>query len=150
MNSRDFIKGIVQFVNTAELPGETAYTIVAKLSLLDEHVAGLESENARLKDENEKLKIQIKCLQPEIEEVSKETIEVMKLFFERAQDISVDEVAKAFKWNQSVADYHLDVLLKKRFIRESSVRTQTIFGAGTARFGLTTLGRRYILQFLTV
>ena len=150
MNSRDFIKGMVEFVNTAELPPEAARTLVAKLSVLDDQVAGLENDHARLKDENEKLKIQIKCLQPQQEEVSQETIGVMKLFYEQAGEISADEISRTFKWNPSIADYHLDVLLKKRFIRESSVRTDTIFGSGIARYGLTTLGRRYILQYLTV
>jgi predicted nuclease with TOPRIM domain len=147
---RDSLKKVAHLVNGSGLPKETVHLIESKLDVLTDQIAGLESENARLKDENEKLKIQVKCLQPQTEEVSKENIQVLKLFFERAQDISAEDVSTAFKWKQSVADYHIDVLLKKRFIRESSIKMHTPFGSSVSKFGLTTLGRRYIIQFAAI
>jgi cell division protein FtsB len=150
MTARDSIKKLLHLVNTVGLPKESTHVLETKISTLDEQVAALESENARLKDENEKLKIQVTCLQPQTEEISKDTIRVLKLLFERAHDTSVDDISTAFKWKQGVADYHIDVLLKKRFIRESSVGMQTAFGSSVPKFGLTTLGRRYIIQFTDV
>jgi hypothetical protein len=148
MTARDSLKRLAHLVNTAGLPKEVAHTIETKLALLDDQIAALESDIARLKEENEKMKIQVTCLQPQTEEVSKETIQVLKLFFERAQDISAEDVSIAFKWKQSIGDYHIDVLLKKRFIRESSIKMHTAFGSSISKFGLTTLGRRYIIQYM--
>jgi predicted nuclease with TOPRIM domain len=150
MTARDTIKKILHLVNTVGLPKETIYALETKLSSLEEQVMMLQSESTRLKDENEKLKIQVKCLQPQTEEISKDTIRVMKLLFERADDISADYISKAFKRKQGVVDYHIDVLLKKRFIRESSVGMETPFGSSMPKIGLTTLGRRYIIQFADV
>jgi hypothetical protein len=150
MTARDSIKKLLHLVSTLELPKETIHILETKLSSLEEQVMVLENENNRLKDENEKLKIQVKCLQPQTEEISKDTVRVMKLLFERASDISTDDISSAFKWKQGVTDYHIDVLLKKRFIRESSVGMQTPFGSSIKKFGLTTLGRRFIIQFADI
>jgi predicted nuclease with TOPRIM domain len=147
MTVRDSLKRLIHLVKTAGLPSETLHVIETKLSSLEDQIVALENENSKLREESEKLKIQVKCLQPQSEEVSKDTIGVLKLFFERARDISAEDISKAFKWRQSVADYHVEVLLKKRFIRESTIGMQTAFGSSAMRYGLTTLGRRYIIQY---
>jgi predicted nuclease with TOPRIM domain len=150
MTARDSIKKLHQQLNTIGLPKESMYVLETKLSSLEEQIMMLENENTRLKDENEKLKIQVKCLQPQTEEISNDTIRIMKLLFERANEISADDISTAFKWKLGVADYHIEVLLKKRFIREASVGMQTAFGSSVPRYSLTTLGRRYIIQFADV
>jgi hypothetical protein len=150
MTARDYVKKMLHLVNTVGLPKEAIHGLETKLLSLEEEVMILENENTRLKDENEKLKIQVKCLQPQTEEISKDTIRVLKHLFERAGDTSANDISKAFKWKQGVTDYHIEVLLKKRFIREYSVGMQTAFGSSELKFGLTTLGRRFIIQYTDV
>jgi len=150
MTARESIKNLFHLLSTVGLPKESIHLLETRLSSLEGHLTTLESQNAHLKDENEKLKIQVKCLQPQSDEISKDTIRVLKLLFERARDISADDISTAFKWKQGIADYHIDVLLRRRFIRESSMGMETPFGSSVLSFGLTTLGRRYIIQYTDV
>jgi hypothetical protein len=147
MTARDSLKRIIHLVKTTGLTSETIHGIETKLLSLEDQIVALENENSKLREETEKLKIQVKCFQPQSEEASKDTIGVLKLFFERAGDISPEDISKALKWKQSVVDYHVDVLLKKRYIRESTIGMQTAFGSSAMRYGLTTLGRRFIIQY---
>jgi len=144
MSALDSINEVVCLMKTAGLTKESAQCIEMPLSSLAEQIKAMESECARLKAENEKLKMQITSLQPQGEEISHDTAEILKHFFEQAREISADEISAVFKWKQSVVDYHIDVLLNKRFIRESEKGMQTSSGA---RFGLTTLGRRYVVEY---
>jgi hypothetical protein len=151
MTALDTVKKVGHLVNTAGLAKEVVHLVETKLSLLlTEQIMAMESEYAHLEAENEKLKIQVKCLQPQSEEVSQDTVEILKLFLERGQDISADEISAVFKWKPSVVEYHIDVLLKKRFIRESTIGMQTPFGSSVSKFGLTTLGRRYVIQYIAI
>ena len=148
MNAHETAKEVVQLARNAGLKNEVIELLELKLSLLTEHITTLQGEKARVQSENEKLKIQLKCLEPKDEEPSHDTIGILKLFFDHAKDISVTDITTAVKWKQSVVDYHLDVLLKKRFIRESTLGLKTPFGSSESMFGLTTLGRRYVIQYL--
>ena len=68
-------------------------------------------------------------LPEEGEELSGDTIKILRLFFDRAGEISTEEIIKLFGLKPSVADYHIDVLLKKKFIRETTAGIQTLFGS---------------------
>jgi hypothetical protein len=148
MTALDTVKKVVHLVNTAGLAKETVQLIEMRLSSLTGQIMAMESEYANLKAENEKLKIQIKCLQPQSEEIGPDTVKILKFFFEQAHDVSANEISAVFKWKPGVVEYHIDVLLKKRFIRESTIGMQTPFGASESKFGLTTLGRRYVIQYM--
>ena len=150
MTARDSIQKLFQILSSSGIPKEPLHILETKLTSLEEQVITLENEIKRLKSENEQLKVHLKCLEPQTEEISKDTIGILKLLFERAGDISADDISATFKWKQEVVDYHLDVLLKKRFIRESSLGMRTAFGSSLQTYGLTTLGRRYILQFADI
>jgi len=139
------VKEFVRIAANAGLAKEVIALLEKKAALLTEQVAALESEYANLKAENANLKAQLKLLPREGEELSRDTIKILKLFFDRASDISTEEILKSFNLKPSVADYHIDVLLKKKFIRETFVGMQPPFGSGVSKFGLTSLGRRYVL-----
>lgn len=147
MPARDSIKKALQAINAAALPRETKHVLETKLSSLEDQIIALENENHRLKAENERLKVHVQCLQPQTEEISQDTIRVLKFLFDRAGNTVAEDITRAFKWKQGAVDSHIGVLLKKRFIRESSMGMQTAFGSSQTRFGLTSLGRRYIIQF---
>jgi len=146
MSPLDAANDVVQLLKTAGLKKETFDLVESKLSSLTGELIVLEDENARLKEEMEKLKAQTKGLESQIEELSPESAGVLKLFFDQGKDISAEEIAAVVKWKQSVVDYHLDVLLKKKFIREVTLGLASPSQSGTVTYGLTTLGRRYALQ----
>jgi hypothetical protein len=149
MNALETAKDVVRIARTAGLKKESLDVLELKLSLITEQMTALEGQNTSLKEENEKLKIQVKCLEPQPEEISPDTVGILKFFFEQARDVSTGEITAAVSWKQSVVDYHIDVLLKKRFIRETTLGMKTAFGSSETMFGLTTLGRRYAVQYLT-
>ena len=139
-------KEFVRIAANAGLAKEAITLLETKAALLTEQIAALESEYAHLKAENAHLKMQLKLSSREGDELSRDTIKILKLFFDRASDISTEEIAKSFNLKPSVADYHIDVLLKKKLIRETNAGMQTVFGLGVSKFGLTSLGRRYVLE----
>jgi len=137
---------IVRIATNAGLAKDLIAAVEKKAAALAERVATLEKEQAGLRVENADLKAQLRLLPEEGEELSGDTIKILRLFFDRAVDISAEEIIKSFNFKPSVADYHIDVLLKKKFIRETTAGIQTLFGANVAKFGLTSLGRRYVLE----
>jgi len=139
-------KDFVRIAANAGLAKEVITLLGRKAALLTEQVAALESESAHLKVENANLKTQLKLLSREGEELSRDTIKILKLFFDRASDLSTEEILKSSNLKPSVADYHIDVLLKKKLLRETTVGMQTLFGSSVPKFGLTSLGRRYVLE----
>jgi hypothetical protein len=140
------VKEIVRIAASAGLAKDAIILLEKKAALLAEQVAALESEQARLRVENANLKAQLRLLPEEGEELSGDTVKILRLFFDRACDISTEEIVKSFGFKPSVADYHIDVLLKKKFIRETTAGIQTLFGSNVSKFGLTSLGRRYVLE----
>jgi hypothetical protein len=140
---------VKEIVHIAASPGlaKDAITLLEKKAvLLAEQVAALESEQAGLRAENANLKAQLRLLPEEGEELSGDTKKILKLFCDRACDISTEEILKSFNLKPSVGDYHIDVLLKKKFIRETTSEMLEPSGFGVSKFGLTTLGRRYVLE----
>jgi wobble nucleotide-excising tRNase len=140
------VKEIVRLAASAGLAKEAIALLEKKAALLTEQVAALEKEQAGLRAENAGLRAQLTHLHQEGELLSQDTLKILKLFFDRASDVSVEEVIKTFHFKPGVADYHLDVLQKKKFIRETTIGIQIPFGARASKFGLTSLGRRYVLE----
>ena len=140
------VKEIVRIAANAGLAKDAVTLMEKKAALLEEQIATLEYEYASLRAENANLKAQLNLAPEEGEELSRDTKKILKLFFDRASDISMEEILKSFNLKPSVGDYHIDVLLKKKFIRETTAGMQSIFGSTASKFGLTTLGRRYALE----
>jgi hypothetical protein len=137
---------IVRVAANAGLAKDLIAIMEKKAAALAEQVAALEKEQAGLKAENANLRSQLRLLPEEGEELSGDTIKILRLFFDRAGDTSTEEIIKSFNFKPSVADYHIDVLLKKKFVRETTAGIQTLFGSNVSKFGLTPLGRRYVLE----
>ena len=140
------VKEIVRIAANAGLAKDAVTLMEKKAALLEEQIATLEFEYASLRAENANLKAQLNLAPEEGEELSRDTKKILKLFFDRASDISTEEILKSFNLKPSVGDYHIDVLLKKKFIRETTVGMQSIFGSSASKFGLTSMGRRYVLE----
>jgi Fic family protein len=140
------VKEIVRIAANAGLAKDAITLMEKKAALLTEQVATLEYEYVSLRAENANLKAQLRLLPEEGEALSGDTIKILRLFFDRAGDVSTEEIIKSFGLKPSVADYHIDVLVKKKFIRETTVGMQSLFGSSVSKFGLTSLGRRYVLE----
>jgi len=140
------VKEIVRIAANAGLAKDAVTLMEKKAALLEEQIATLEYEYASLRAENANLKAQLNLAPEEGEELSRDTKKILKLFFDRASDISMEEILKSFNLKPSVGDYHIDVLLKKKFIRETTVGIQMQFGSSVSKFGLTSMGRRYVLE----
>ncbi|MGB7746677.1 MAG: hypothetical protein WBN75_05240 [Verrucomicrobiia bacterium] len=140
------VKEIVRLAANAGLAKEAIALLEKKAALLTEQVAALEREQAGLQAENADLKAQLRLLPEEGEELSGDTKKILKLFFDRAGDVSMEEIIKTFLLKPGVADYHIDVLLKKKFIREITIGMLEPSGSSGSKFGLTSMGRRYVLE----
>jgi Fic family protein len=140
------VKDIVRIAANAGLAKDAIALMEKKAAALTEQIKTLDDEYASLRAENANLKAQLRLLPEEGEELSRDTIKILRLFFDHAGDISAEEIIKSFGFKPSVADYHIDVLLKKKFIRETAVGMQSIFGSSVSKFGLTSMGRRYVLE----
>jgi hypothetical protein len=140
------VKEIVRIAANAGLAKDLIAIMEKKAAVLTEQITTLEDEYGSLRTENANLKAQLRLLPEEGEELSQDTIKILRLFFDHACDISTEEIIKSFGLKPSVADYHIDVLLKKKFVRETTVGMQSIFGSSASKFGLTSMGRRYVLE----
>jgi type II secretory pathway predicted ATPase ExeA len=102
---------IVRIAAYAGLPKDLIATMEKKATVLAERVATLEKELAGLKVETANLRAQLRLLPEEGEELSGDTIKILRLFFDRAGEISTEEIIKSFGFKPSVADYNIVFIL---------------------------------------
>ena len=139
------------------------------LELLRDQISILEKENSALKSENAILKAKEDTTESKPNKATKEierlkvikvpkedgkkphldavTEKVLKLFFDKSRDMSIDEVAGALSMDIGTAQYHFDLLL------ESNLIVQTEIGSTSFRsresgplFELTLSGREYVVK----
>src|SRR6266481_432726 len=104
MSAIDTAKEIVRIAITSPVAKDVIELLKTKLSLLESQIATLEKENLALKDqnrnlqtENAKVKVQTAQIAGKGDELMPETVEVLKLFFTQATDISAESVAQHFQ-----------------------------------------------------
>jgi hypothetical protein len=76
------------------------------------------------------------------EALEPKTFEILKYFFEAGGDLTDIMIARRFQLQLSMAEYHTDTLITKKFI----VQTTVGHGPGSAAFGLTGMGREYVVR----
>jgi regulator of replication initiation timing len=145
MSASDTVKDVVRIVTTGGHAKDVIDPLQTKLSLLTEQVAALEKENRNLKTENDNLRTQLQNTRPKSEELSQKTEDILKAFFNRADEFSLQDIARLFHMQQSVADYHLDVLRKLKFIKSHGIG----FMGSTPTYIMTPAGREYVVKNLT-
>ena len=131
---------LVQIADNAGLAKGVIALLEGKAALLTQQVTRLEIENANLKAE-------LKRALRQSEELSPDTIKMLKLFFDRANDISIEEILKSLDLKPGVVEYHIEILLKKKLIKQTGM--QSPLKSSVSTFGLTALGRRYVLENAT-
>jgi hypothetical protein len=98
-------------------------------SKIDQLMAKLAARNAKPKDE----------LEPQ-------TLEILKAFFKSGRDLTGKNFAAHFRISESVVDYHIDELLKKRFIIQTRIGMATYHGESAPAFRIDAEGRAYIVK----
>lgn len=157
MSAGDTIKEVIRIVKTGSPAKDLAAPLQAKLTLLAEQVAALEAENGGLRNENRNLKAENDTLKKQRadapgsrEELSPKTEEILKAAFDRAAEFSVQDVISLFRMKQSVADYHLDELRKRKFIKTHGTGFMgTGYMGSTPMYTITSAGREYVLKNLS-
>jgi DNA-binding transcriptional ArsR family regulator len=139
------------------------------LELLSEQISILEKENSALKSENAILKAKEGTTESKLNKVTKEmerlkvikvpkedrkklhldavTEKVLKLFFDKSRDMSIDEVADALSMDIGTAQYHFDLLLESNLIIQTRIGFTSPEVHETAPlFELTLSGREYVIK----
>lgn len=150
MSAGDTIKEAVRIVKTSSPAKELMAPLQAKLTLLAEQVAALETENAALRNENRSLKTQHANARTSGEELSRKTEEILKAAFDRTGEFSVQDIMNLFHLKQSVADYHLDTLRKKKFVKSQGTGFMgTGYMGNNPTYIITAAGREHVLKNLS-
>jgi hypothetical protein len=79
------------------------------------------------------------------DQLDRQTAEVLKLFFNSSNELSSLQIALAFKLSPSVAEYHLDELLKRQFIVQSRSGAAADGRPSPGTFRIRAEGRAYIV-----
>lgn len=145
MSALDTAKEIVRIGSTAGLSKDVIDLLEKKTALLTEQVSALDRENAQLRGEVVQLRQQLQRLQP-VDGILKETADVLQFFFDQGRDLSIEHIAQKFQFQMSVAEYHFDILFKRKFVRQTRMGIETYGGSSPAMFALTSEGRSYVME----
>jgi DNA-binding MarR family transcriptional regulator len=138
----------------SEIPSAARYKIqleqlVAEHSSLEEKNAICKSELGNARKEIQRLNLVIDGFEnKDKEQYNHITNKILKLFFDVARDISVNEIASKLAMDISTAQYHLDLLSNKNLIRYSSkIPVSLKVRSGTSRtLEITPQGRKYVIE----
>jgi len=142
-----------------------------RLELLREQTSALEKENNALKSENAILKGEKNAIESQFDKAIREIErlnqiiarlekddtrghldavkeKILKLFFDACCGLSVEDVAASLSINASIAQYHFDLLLEDKLIAQTRVAFESSWAreSSPALFGLTPLGRKYVIE----
>ena len=129
--------------------------MIPGMKLIDDILKGL-PENARLREqlgelrsqiqilqsENEKLRADLAALKPKPDGLNGDMLKVLRYFFDHGRDLSIEDIARQFKFQPSVAEFHFGALMKRGFLTQ----TRIAFRGGSGSFGLTHAGREYVME----
>jgi predicted nuclease with TOPRIM domain len=141
------------------------------LELLREQISILEKENSALQSENAILKGKEDTTESKLNRATKEmerlnevikvpkkdakktrldavSEKVLKLFFDKGRELSVNEVAAVLSINISTAQYHFDLLSEAKLILEATTGDKPTWAAEStpALFELSYSGRKYVIE----
>lgn len=120
----------------------------ASFGVLRAEIQNLEKENALLKSENHVLESQIQELSSKLQKdeenessFDETTNKILQIFFDKGKTSS-DFIGQTLRIKKSTVEYHFDLLLNAKMIRQSSVA----FGEGSASYAITHDGRAYVVK----
>lgn len=115
--------------------------LVKKLDLANSKIVFLEAKNKQLEQKDAKTKAD------EEDGFDENTETVLKFLFEYGEEVSSDYVAYELQAQESLIEYHFDLLREKGFIRQTRafMRTADLARGGPA-YSLTASGRKFCIQ----
>jgi regulator of replication initiation timing len=155
MSASDTAKEFVRIATTHGLAKDVIDLLEKKAGLLAEQVGTLEQENTTLLRENRKLALenqnltgQLQSVRPKGDRLDDVTEKVLKYAFDKGDDFSDNEISQRFQLQFSVAGYHTDILLKKRFIQQTRIGMGNWIDGRSAppMFCITHEGRKYVVE----
>ena len=131
-----------------------------RLELAKEQYSALENKVTELRSENDNLRLQLQQSQQQIEELNKSlpsasekrsdfddtTHKILKTFFNRSDNICVDEAAEYVGIDRAIARYHFDLLMEADFIILTRMGSEGWDGSSPAMYGITAKGRKYVVK----
>jgi len=145
--------------------------IKEQLEFLRDQISALEKENGALKSEIAILKHKQNENEPQFNKAIKEmerlnqviegpkkddrkshldavTEKVLKLFFDKSRDMSINEVAGALSLDISTAQYHFDLLSEAKLIIQTTTGDKSSWTREStpALFELSYSGRKYVIE----
>ena len=123
-----------------------------KITSLEAIVKQLESELQNCNVEKNNLNEIIKTFQENqsIKKLEKNTEEVLQLFFNAAKELDTEYLSSVLSLQQSVVDYHLDILVKNKMIIQTRVGQQIMGITSPPKFSITSKGREYIIKRMDI
>ncbi len=163
MNPMAYIEKLIHEYGLSPILKERLELLKDQISVLEKKNGALKSDNSILKSKKNtmesqlnKAKKEIERLNQLIEELEKEdakthldavTEKVLKMFFYRRRELSVDEVAATLSIDVSTVRYHFDLLLENNLIEQTRVGFVSLQGRRRdPQFGLTSSGRKYVFR----
>ena len=163
MNPITLIEKLINEHGSSTVLKERLELLRDQISVLKKENRALKSDNAILKSKGNTIESQlnkatkkIERLNQLIQELEKDeaktrldavTEKVLKLFFRRRRELSVNEVAAALSIDINTARYHFDLLLENNLIEQTKLGFVSLKGRRRdPQFGLTSSGREYILK----
>lgn len=147
---------IIQLINTVQV--EQSVFVEKNIQLMTEN-SELKATVSSLESDVIELQKQISNLQKPTQQpptaLDKDTEQILKLFFDAARALSINEVVSHLGIEPSIVSYHFDQLLEKKFIHqatsEQAVSSWVAAGRGNlsgkpATFAISPNGRKYIIE----
>lgn len=149
MSATDIAKDILRIANTASMTRDVIDLMEKKLALLTQEVADLTSKNtglvaqvSQLEADKKNLESKIQQLTPKGNVLDQQSRDILKFFFNRACDLSARDIERRFQLATSVSDYHIDILMGKKFIGQTQIGSDS----DSCFFAIKKEGRNYIMS----
>jgi DNA-directed RNA polymerase specialized sigma subunit len=121
----DTIKGVIGDIASGSVKDQRIALSHEQLTVLDgkfrdalEQVTLLTKRISQLEFDKANLEAQIQKFRPEIGTLDQQSKDILKFFFDRPDGLTSNEIAQRFKLSASAADYHVDVLFKRKFLQQ--------------------------------
>jgi hypothetical protein len=126
------------------LKTQTAQDIARFQQQHSQEVTALQKKHQELNTEH--LRLKTAQGQPATPELDPVTQGILKFFFDAARDLTIQSLAQHFGLQYSVAEYHIDDLLKRKFIMQAKMGIQSYQGSSPATFEIASRGREFIVK----
>lgn len=110
-------------------------------------MADFEAAKAKeISDASARYTEQITSLKKKPLETDAKTLEVLQMFFDQPDGLPSNYIAQCLKVKESVADFYIDELLKRGFIRQTRIGISGYGGNSPPIFSIIAAGREFLIR----